>query len=108
MVVPKDVRAFDTLALCRLINIEREEFQEKLRKARQYSYYKASLFEKQLSDTLYASLQEALYQFPGFFVQNRTVRNYPHDADAHVLSYVVEVPEGDIKIGRESWRERVC
>ncbi|HEY9561597.1 MAG TPA: penicillin-binding protein 2 [Anseongella sp.] len=105
MVVPKDVRAFDTLALCRLINIEREEFQEKLRKARQYSYYKASLFEKQLSDTLYASLQEALYQFPGFFVQNRTVRNYPHDAAAHVLGYVDEVTEGDIKRSNNFYRQ---
>src|SRR3546814_17082064 len=97
MVVPKDVRAFDTLALCRLINIEREEFQEKLRKARQYSYYKASLFEKQLSDTLYESLQKAIYQFPGFFVQNRPVRNYLHDAAAMVAGDVDEVNEGGIQ-----------
>lgn len=97
MVIPKDIRPFDTLALCRLIGIDREGFLEKLKKARNYSVYKASLFEKQLSDTIYASLQEALYQFPGFFVQNRTVRNYPHATAAHVLGYVDEVTERDIE-----------
>lgn len=97
MVIPKDMRAFDTLQLCNLINIDKEHFIEKLEKAKKYSYYKASLFEKQLTDTIYASLQEALYRFPGFFVQNRTVRSYPHTAAAHILGYVDEVTPRDIE-----------
>lgn len=105
MVTPKDIHPFDTLALCRLININKEEFLEKLKKARNYSVYKASLFEKQLSDTLYASLQEALYRFPGFFVQNRTVRSYPHAVAAHVLGYVDEVTEADIKRSGNFYRQ---
>jgi penicillin-binding protein 2 len=51
---------------------------------------KQSVFEKQLSPKDYASIQERLYRFPGFYVQSRTLRNYPQKTAAHMLGYIGE------------------
>jgi len=91
MITPKQVKKMDTTEFCSLVGITRDEFILKLTKAKQYSIYKASLFEKQLSAETYAALQEKLYSFPGFFVEERTVRKYPDRAAAHVLGYIGEV-----------------
>jgi penicillin-binding protein 2 len=91
MVTPKQLKKIDTAEFCSLIGISHDDFVQKLFKARQYSIYKASLFEKQLSAETYAALQEKLYNFPGFFVEERTVRKYPDRAAAHVLGYIGEV-----------------
>jgi penicillin-binding protein 2 len=93
MVTPKQTKEMDTAAFCRLIGISPKEFKEKMKKARRYSPFKASIFEKQLSSITYASFQEQLYEFPGFFVQNRTVRKYPDSVAGHVLGYIGEVDE---------------
>lgn len=97
MVIPNKVKAFDTLQLCRLIDIDKPGFDKRFQKAKRYSPYKASLFEKQLSAQLYASFQERLFQFPGFFVQNRSIRNYPDSIAAQFLGYVGEVNERIIR-----------
>lgn len=91
MVIPREVKPFDTLEFCRLIGIDKIRFDRQFKKARNYSPYKASIFEKQLSVQIYASFQEKLSDFPGFFVQNRTVRRYPDSIGAHFLGYIGEV-----------------
>jgi len=91
MVIPREVKALDTLEFCKLIGIEKAGFDRRFKKARNYSPYKASIFEKQLSVQIYASFQEKLSNFPGFFVQNRTVRRYPDSIAAHFLGYIGEV-----------------
>lgn len=91
MVIPREVSAFDTLEFCKLIGISKQGFDRRFKKARNYSPYKASIFEKQLSVQTYASFQEQLSNFPGFFVQNRTVRRYPDSIAAHFLGYIGEV-----------------
>ena len=91
MVVPREVKHFDTLEFCKLIGINKAGFDKRFKKARSYSPYKASIFEKQLSVQIYASFQEKLSDFPGFFVQNRTVRRYPDSIAAHFLGYIGEV-----------------
>jgi penicillin-binding protein 2 len=91
MVIPREVHAFDTLQFCKLIGIDKAGFDKRFKKARNYSPYKASIFEKQLSVQTYASFQEKLSNFPGFFVQNRTVRRYPDSIAAHFLGYIGEV-----------------
>ena len=91
MVIPREVKAFDTLVFCTLIGIDKAGFDRRFKKARSYSPYKASVFEKQLSVQIYASFQEKLSDFPGFFVQNRTVRRYPDSIAAHFLGYIGEV-----------------
>ena len=97
MVIPKEVKPFDTLAFCRLLEISKERFDKQFKKAVNQSIYKASVLEKQLSAKVYAAFQERLYQFPGFYVQNRTVRMYPDSLAAQFLGYIGEVNEKAIE-----------
>ncbi len=93
LVIPRQILPFDTSELCRLIGIKREVLISKLKKARSFSPVKSSIIEKQLSARTYATFQEKLFEFPGFFVQNRTVRKYPNAMAAHILGYIGEVDE---------------
>ncbi|MGB3949065.1 MAG: penicillin-binding protein 2 [Bacteroidia bacterium] len=92
MVLPKEVKNLDTADFCDLLGITKETFIRKMKKAVQApnSPRKQSIFEKQLSPKEYASLQERLYRFPGFFVQSRTLRKYPKKIAAHTLGYIGE------------------
>ncbi|HIA12187.1 MAG TPA: penicillin-binding protein 2 [Flavobacteriales bacterium] len=91
MVIPKHVEPLDTIDLCNLIDITKEEFIEKLLKAKKYSYYKPSIFQEQLNSETYAALQEKMYKFDGFLVYNRSLRKYPYNAAASLLGYINEV-----------------
>ena len=91
MIIPRQVKAFDTLDFCNLLEIDKVDVVKKIEKAKIYSYRKASIFLKQLSSEKYAVLQERLYKFPGFFVQPRTLRKYPRQSAAHALGYLNEV-----------------
>jgi penicillin-binding protein 2 len=92
MVIPKNVRDFDTTEFCNLLGITKETFIRKMRKAIQApnSPRKQSVFEKQISPKDYAYMQERLYRFSGFFVQPRTLRKYPRRIAAHMLGYIGE------------------
>jgi len=91
MVIPKQVKEFDTTAFCALLEIEKGEFIEKFGKAKKYSRYKASTFLKEISSISYANIQEQLFLYPGFFVVTRTLRKYPRNSAAHILGYIGEV-----------------
>jgi penicillin-binding protein 2 len=91
MVVPNELRAFDTLELCNLLEISKEELLKRIDKAIKWSRMIPSLIAQQMSKEDYGYLQEKLHRFPGFFVQNRTLRHYPHPIAAHILGYVGEV-----------------
>jgi penicillin-binding protein 2 len=97
MVIPRQVKEVDTAQFCSLIGIEKHEFIERLEKARKYSPYKSSIFEKQLSARTFAGFQERLFEYPGFYVQNRTVRKYPDSIAGQVLGYIGEVDENMMK-----------
>ncbi|MBN8697713.1 MAG: penicillin-binding protein 2 [Bacteroidetes bacterium] len=92
MVLPKDVKDLDTADFCELLGITKEQFLKKMKKAVQApnSPRRESIFEKQLSPREYASLQERLYRFKGFWVQSRTLRKYPKKIAAHMLGYIGE------------------
>ena len=92
MVLPKEVRNIDTADFCLLLGITKDTFLKKMKKAMQSpnSPRKESIFEKQLSPKDYATLQERLYRFPGFWVQSRTLRKYPQKIAAHMLGYIGE------------------
>lgn len=78
MVVPNELRAFDTTELCNLLEITKEELMKRIEKACKWSVMIPSLISQQMSKEDYGYLQEKLHKFPGFFVQNRTLRHYPH------------------------------
>lgn len=96
MVTPKQVKEMDTISFCKLIDIEIEEFREKLNKAKAYSSYKSSPIVKEISSISYATIQEQLFNYPGFYVQRRTLRKYPRNSAAHILGYIGEVNQKTI------------
>jgi len=97
MVTPNQVKAFDTLSLCRIIGLDTAEFNKKLHDAVVYSRYRASIFQKLLSVETYAALQERMPDYPGFYVQKRTIRYYPDSIASHFLGFVREVSAMDIE-----------
>lgn len=97
MVVPNQVKNIDTTELCRLLEIDKEGFIERMKKAREYSPHLSSAFEKQISKETYGYIEEKLYRFQGFFVQLRTLRKYPMSIGAHILGYIGEVTPKQIE-----------
>jgi penicillin-binding protein 2 len=93
MVIPKQIKDFDTLGFCDLMGINLESFKKRILKAKQKpnSPRKPSVFEKQISAEEYARLQEKLYKYNGFYVQPRTLRKYPRKIAAHMLGYIGEI-----------------
>jgi len=94
---PSQLKEFDTADFCNILSIETAELKKRIQEARSYSFYKPSIFMKQISSVNYANLQEKMYKFPGFFVQPRTLRKYPLSIAAHLFGYVGEVDEKIIK-----------
>lgn len=97
MIVPKEARIKDTTAFCELLAIEREVLDERLQKAKRYSSILASKLIEQVSDSLFARLQDQLVNYPGFYVLPRTIRSYNTQSLANVLGYVGEVSSRDIR-----------
>ncbi|MBP1629997.1 MAG: spoVD [Bacteroidetes bacterium] len=97
MVIPRQVKQVDTNLFCKLVGITKEEFIQKMTKARTYSTFAPSTFEKQISKEDFGPIQEKLYLFSGFYSQSRTLRYYPKALGCHVLGYIGEVSEGMIE-----------
>ncbi len=97
MLIPGQMQQFDTIELAGILDINKEDIVKKIKKAKKYSYYKPSVFEKQISSKDYAVLQEKLYKYKGFYVQTRTLRKYTKKIAAHIFGYVGEVNKKTIK-----------
>ncbi|MFO7669527.1 MAG: penicillin-binding transpeptidase domain-containing protein [Bacteroidales bacterium] len=93
MVTPRLIVPFDTTEICRILNITRANLKEKLQAAKSYSYRVPSVFMKQVNYENAALLQEKLYQYPGFYVQTRTLRKYTRSVASHALGYVGEADQ---------------
>ena len=97
MVIPRKVQDFDTADLCNILEITKEELIQRLEKARKYSPLLPYIFAQQIGKEDYGYLQEKLYKFPGFYVQPRTLRAYPEPIAAHILGYIGEISENQLK-----------
>lgn len=92
MVVPIDVKGCDTMALCKVLAIDKKSFIKRIEKAKYVNgRRKSSIFEKALTSESYAKLQEKMYRFTGFYFQKRSVRSYPRKLAPHLLGYIGEV-----------------
>ena len=96
MVIPRQVKPFDTTELVRILGIEKETLVKSLKKCRRYSPYKASILISQITANKYAVLQEKLYKYSGFFMQTRTLRKYNVSHSADVFGYIGEVSQAQI------------
>ncbi len=91
MVVPREAEVSDTTVFCEHLEITLEEFNEKMNKAKSYSWYKPSVFLKQFSNEDFAAMQDLLVDYPGFYIIPRTVRAYPFTGMANALGYIGEI-----------------
>ena len=98
MVIPRRVRAHDTMAFCALLKIDKTRFLNQLNKARNYSTRIPSVFVSQVSKEDYAKLQEKMWKFPGFYIQKRSLRKYMTPSAANILGYISEVNNSDIRL----------
>ena len=103
MMIMREVQPFDTLDFCRTIGITRDQFDRRLQMMKDrrlnpgYSAYTPQTFISQLSAEDYGRLQEKLYKFPGFFIQNRMLRQYAYPYGANVLGNIREASPRDIE-----------
>ena len=97
MVIPRMVKNLDTAYFCQSLGIERADFDERMKKARKYSPYSASIFMKQISKEEYARFENKMYRFKGFYISQRTLRIYDRPIAAQVLGYVGEVDQSDLE-----------
>lgn len=105
LVTPREAKNIDTALLCQLLNIDKEGFTQRMEKARAFSPYRSSIFEKMMSAETFAILQEHLDKFRGFQTQPRTVREYPDSIAAQFLGYIQEVNERDIEKSNGFYRK---
>ena len=97
MVIPREVKPLDTLEFCSMLGITKELFLTRMEKARIYSPRLPSVLVPQLSKEDYASLQEKMRKYRGFYIEKRSLRDYDTGAGANVLGYISEVNEWDLK-----------
>ena len=103
MMIMREVQPFDTLDFCQILGITKEQFVKRVADIKDrrlnpgYSSYVPQLFMNQLSAQEYGVLQEKLYKFPGFYIQNRTNREYEYPYAANILGYIGEVNKKDIE-----------
>ncbi|WP_234735463.1 penicillin-binding protein 2 [Tellurirhabdus bombi] len=96
-VTPKKVRIPDTLAFCRLVGLERTEFDSIMTEIKAYSSVKPSLFLRQLSKEDFARIQDALVDYQGFEHVTSSMRTYPARTMANALGYVSEITKKQLE-----------
>ena len=90
----------DVDRFCALLDIDRTTYDALLNKdwrSPQYSKSVPYLFLGKLSPEKMAIFQENMYQFPGFFIQARSIRGYPGTHGAHLLGYIREVNRSEVR-----------
>lgn len=104
MVVMNEARnRLDTMEFCQALGISRSYFIKRMNDIKDrsknpgYSRFTQQLFMAQLSNKDFSVFREKLFRFPGFYIQQRSIRQYQYPYAAHVLGDVAEVSESDIE-----------
>ncbi len=98
-VLLKDIGDFDSAKFCSVFNMSREQLRATFRdmkRRKEYSPYKPTLFLNQLSNIDFARVQDYLDEFPGIYVLARTTRSYSTPALANALGYVSEISKNQL------------
>jgi penicillin-binding protein 2 len=96
MVIPRNVKSLDSLELCDLLKIPKEEFTKILKKSWVYSPRLPSIVIPQLTKGEYAYISEKMHKYEGFYIQKRSLRDYQVTHSANVLGYIAEVNDQNI------------
>ncbi len=94
LVSPREVKAFDTLALATALGVTPEFIRGKMdeyhRKRASIGFQAVTMMRMVPAET-YLRFEEVKYKFPGFRGQSRGMREYPVNAGGNLLGYVSEV-----------------
>ena len=94
LVNPREVEAFDTLALATVLDVDTEFIRNRLaeynRRRRAIGFQAVTMIRNLPAET-YMRFDEVKYKFPGFRGQVRSIRDYPVNAGGNLLGYVSEV-----------------
>ena len=97
--IMREIHDLDTLAFCRDLHITKPYFIKRIAqikdKSRNYGYssYTPQIFMTQLNIEDIATIQQSMYKYPGFYIQNRTLREYAFSSAAHILGSIGEVSQ---------------
>jgi penicillin-binding protein 2 len=95
MVIPREVvSGFDTVLLCRIVDMPLPLMRTRLEKAKQYSSRRPSVVVSQLDKEAKLYLDEL--RLAGFYTVFRTVRSYPRKIAGNLLGFVNEVNDADL------------
>ena len=97
MLVPDELKSIDTLEFCRILKISKKTLIDKIKKAKNYSNIKASVFISQISKNDYAIIQEKLWKYKGFSVRKKSNRNYMLNSASNILGYISEVNDYEVR-----------
>lgn len=94
VVTPREVVAFDTTMLAKVLEVDEETIKEKMAeyaRNRKRIGYQSMTMLKQIPSEVYMKFAEIQYKFPGIKGLARSVREYPFNAGGNLLGYVSEV-----------------
>lgn len=97
--IAREIHDLDTIAFCKALNIDKQFFINRIAEIKDhkknpgYSSYTPQLFMTQLGIEDIATIQQSMYKYPGFYIQNRTLREYAFPYAAHVLGSIGEVSQ---------------
>ncbi len=91
MIIPSDVNLNDSVEVSKLLNIQVQTFNTKFNKSRIFSNVKPSVFMSGITKNEFASIQEKLWKYGGFFIQKNSKRKYNYKTASNILGYTSEV-----------------
>lgn len=107
LVTPREVQAFDTLALARALEVEPAWIAQKLEeyeRDRRKIGFQSVVMMRHIPAETYIRFEEIKFKFPGFKGQVSSVRDYPINAGGNLLGYVSEVNQAYIDKDPENYR----
>jgi penicillin-binding protein 2 len=100
LILKKEVKNLDSAAFCEVFSMTmpqlREKFKE-LKKKKEYSPRKPTVFLTQLSNLDFARIQDRIDEFPGFMIQARSTRAYSKNVMSNALGYVSEISKTQLE-----------
>lgn len=106
VVIMRELVDLDTLSFCQSLKISKKYFDDRMAEIKDtrrnlgYSSYTPQLFMMQLNSEDIANFQLNSYKYNGFYVQNRTLREYSYPNAAQIFGSIGEVSWDDINRDR--------
>jgi len=97
MIIPSKLKLIDTTEFCEILKIDKQTLLDKIKKAKNYSRIKPSVFISQISKNDYAIIQEKLWKYDGFSVRKKSNRNYLLNSASNILGYISEVNDYEVR-----------